>query len=527
MKDTTMVRRRTTMSAALVAGLAGAALLGAPAANGADSVFYVDPQTQAARWVVANPNDPRMPVIRDRIAAVPQGRWFTTTNTSAVRAQVDGFVGAAAAAGKIPILVVYDMPNRDCGGASSGGAPSHTAYRQWIDQVAAGLAGRPATIILEPDVLALMSDCMNESQQAEVRASMAYAGQRLKSGSGQARVYFDAAHSAWLSPSAMAARLVAAGIANSADGISTNVSNYRSSSAEISYAKAVLAATGVSRLRAVIDTSRNGNGPLGSEWCDPAGRAIGTPSTNATGDSMIDAFLWIKLPGEADGCIAGAGQFVPQRAFDLANAAGGGDTTPPSVPGTPTVSGVTSSGAVLSWTAATDNVGVAGYNVYREQGATDPLLASPSGPSATLTGLTANTAYQVYIRARDAAGNLSANSAAATFTTLPGGGGTSPCSIRYVPNTWNTGFTAEVNITNGGTATIDGWTLTFRFTDNQTITGRWNATVTQNQQGVTATPVDHNRTIAPNGTVSFGFQGTHSGANPSPTAFTLNGNPCT
>ena len=523
-----MIRRRTTMAAALVAGLAGAALLGAPAANGADSVFYVDSQTQAARWVAANPNDSRTPVIRDRIAGVPQGRWFTTTNTSAVRAQVDVFVGAAAAVGKIPIMVVYNMPNRDCGGASSGGAPNHTAYRQWIDQVAAGLAGRPATIILEPDVLALMSDCMNESQQAEVRASMAYAGQRLKAGSAQARVYFDSAHSAWLSPSAMAARLVAAGIANSADGISTNVSNYRATGAEISYAKAVIAATGVSRLRAVIDTSRNGNGPLGNEWCDPAGRAIGTPSTNATGDSMIDAFLWVKLPGEADGCIAGAGQFVPQRAFDLAIAAGGGgDTTPPSVPGTPAVSGVTSSGAVLSWTASTDNGGVAGYNVYREQGATDTLLASPPGPSATLTGLTANTAYQVYIRARDAAGNLSANSAPATFATLPGAGGTAPCNIRYVQNSWSNGFTADVFITNTGTATTDGWTLTFRFTENQTITGRWNATVTQNQQTVTATPSDHNRTIAPNTTVSFGFQGTHTGSNPSPTAFTLNGNPCT
>jgi endoglucanase len=309
-------------AAALAASVVGAALLGAPAAHGADSVFYVDPDTQAARWVAANPGDSRMPVIRDRIASVPQGRWFTTTNTSTVRTQVDAFTGAAAAAGKIPILVVYNMPNRDCGGASSGGAPNHPAYRAWIDQVAAGLSGRPATIILEPDVLALMSDCMTPQQQADTSASMAYAGQRLKAGSAQARVYFDAAHSAWLSPSAMAARLVAANIATSADGISTNVSNYRASSNEINYAKAVIAATGVSRLRAVIDTSRNGNGPLGSEWCDPAGRAIGTPSTNTTGDTMIDAFLWIKLPGEADGCIATAGQFVPQRAFDLATARG-------------------------------------------------------------------------------------------------------------------------------------------------------------------------------------------------------------
>jgi endoglucanase len=309
-----MVLRKWVVGIGVVAGVAASA---SPAAA-APSVFYVDPQTKAAEWVAANPNDSRTPVIRDRIASVPQPRWFTTTNTSTVRAQVDSFVGAAAAAGKIPILVVYDIPNRDCGGASSGGAPSHQAYRAWVDEVAAGLAGRPAYIVLEPDVLPLMTDCQNATQQAETRSSLAYAGKKLKSGSAQAKVYFDIGHSAWLSASEAANRLTAADISNSADGISTNVSNYRTSSAEISYAKAVLRNIGDSRLHAVIDTSRNGNGPLGNEWCDPAGRRIGTPSTTETGDPQLDAFLWVKLPGEADGCIATAGQFVPQRAYELA-----------------------------------------------------------------------------------------------------------------------------------------------------------------------------------------------------------------
>jgi endoglucanase len=298
--------------------LAGAAASASPAAA-APSVFYVDPETNAARWVAANPNDSRAPVIRDRIANVPQARWFTTTNTSTVRAQVDGFVGAAAAAGKIPIMVVYNIPNRDCGGASSGGAPSHSAYRAWVDEVAAGLAGRPAYIVLEPDVLPLMTNCQSAGQQAETSSSMAYAGKRLKAGSAQAKVYFDIGHSAWLSPGEAASRLRAADISNSADGISTNVSNYRTTSDEIAFAKGVLASLGDGRLRAVIDTSRNGNGPLGEEWCDPPGRRIGTPSTTETGDAQIAAFLWVKLPGEADGCIATAGQFVPQRAYELAN----------------------------------------------------------------------------------------------------------------------------------------------------------------------------------------------------------------
>jgi endoglucanase len=311
----------------LVAGLVALSVSGGTTVQAAESAFYVDPSSSSARWVAANPGDSRTPVIRDRIASVPQARWYTTTNTSTVRSEVSSFVGAAAAAGKIPILVVYNVPNRDCGGPSGGGAPSHAAYRAWVDEVAAGLAGRPATIVLEPDVLPLMTNCQNTDQQNQTKASMAYAGKKLKSGSAQAKVYFDIGHSAWLSPAEAANRLRGAEISSSADGISTNVSNYRHTSDEVNFAKAVLNSVGDSRLKAVVDTSRNGNGPAGSEWCDPAGRAIGTPSTTNTGDARIDAFLWIKLPGESDGCIAPAGQFVPQRAYELAMAAGPTTTT--------------------------------------------------------------------------------------------------------------------------------------------------------------------------------------------------------
>jgi endoglucanase len=298
----------------------GATPTGGREPSAAHGAFYVDPETAAARWVAANPGDPRARVIRDSIAAVPQARWLTRDNTSTVRAEVAAFVGAAAAAGKTPILVVYNIPNRDCSGASAGGLPSHDAYRRWVDQVAAGLAGRPAAIVLEPDVLPLMSNCLDGSGQARVQASMAYAVRRLKGASARAKVYLDAGHSNWLSPAEMASRLRPAGIADGADGISTNVSNYRATRDEVAYAKKVLSAVGVARLRAVVDTSRNGNGPRGDEWCDPKGRAIGTPSTTRTGEEKIAAFLWVKLPGESDGCIAGAGQFVPGRAYELATA---------------------------------------------------------------------------------------------------------------------------------------------------------------------------------------------------------------
>ncbi|ONI80738.1 endoglucanase [Saccharothrix sp. ALI-22-I] len=339
-----MTRRKQTaaaclLSSALLAGAVALAVGGGATAQAADSAFYVDPSSSSAKWVAANPGDWRASLIRDRIASVPQARWYTTTNTSTVRSEVSSFVGAAASAGKIPILVVYNIPNRDCGGASGGGAPSHSAYRAWVDEVAAGLAGRPATIVLEPDVLPIMSNCQNADQQSQTRASMSYAGKKLKSGSAQAKVYYDIGNSAWLSPSEAANRLRAADISNSADGISSNVSNYRSTSDEVNFVKNVLNAVGDSRLKAVVDTSRNGNGPQGTEWCDPPGRAIGTPSTTNTGDARIAAFLWVKLPGEADGCIAPAGQFVPQRAYDLAIAAGPTSTTTSTTTTTTTTTG--------------------------------------------------------------------------------------------------------------------------------------------------------------------------------------------
>ncbi|GAA4917434.1 glycoside hydrolase family 6 protein [Streptomonospora salina] len=310
---------RPILGAALITAAAVAA--GPTPASAAESEFYVNPDTAAAQWVRDNPQDSRADVIANRIADVPQGTWFTEYNPDSVQGEVDALVGAAESDGTTPIMVVYNIPNRDCSNHSGGGAPDHSSYRDWVDQVAAGLDGRPATIVVEPDVLSLMSDCMDQGQQNQVMDSIAYAGKTLMAGSSQARVYFDAGHSGWHSPGEIASRLNGADIANSAHGVATNTSNYNRTDDEVSYARQIVDATGHSDLRAVVDTSRNGNGPQGSEWCDPEGRALGTESTTDTGSSVVDAFLWVKLPGEADGCAASAGEFVPQLAYDMAMAA--------------------------------------------------------------------------------------------------------------------------------------------------------------------------------------------------------------
>ncbi|MCF0091615.1 cellulose binding domain-containing protein [Micromonospora sp. MH99] len=110
-------------------------------------------------------------------------------------------------------------------------------------------------------------------------------------------------------------------------------------------------------------------------------------------------------------------------------------------------------------------------------------------------------------------------------TTPPPSGGAS-CAVKYTANSWNNGFTADVQITNTGSSALNGWTLTYSLPGGQQVTNAWNATVSQSGSTVTARNVSHNGSIAPGGTASFGYQGTLSGSYSSPTSFSLNGANC-
>jgi endoglucanase len=102
----------------------------------------------------------------------------------------------------------------------------------------------------------------------------------------------------------------------------------------------------------------------------------------------------------------------------------------------------------------------------------------------------------------------------------------SSCKVSYATNQWSGGFTANLMITNTGTTTLNGWTLTFNFPGSQTITQGWGAVFSQQGNAATITNASYNSTLAPAASVNPGFNGSWSGSNPSPTSFSLNGKVC-
>jgi endoglucanase len=285
--------------------------------------LWVDPHTlagQAVRSLAAAGRRAERDLIA-RIAETPQAAWFGEWTGEDPSAAVAAYTARAHASGALPVLVAYHRPHRDGGGFSAGGASGAAAYRTWVDRFAAAMNG-PAVVIVEPDALAQL-DGLAGAEAREAIALVRYAGAAFAARPDVA-VYLDAGHSAWLPPPVIAERLTAAGVPG-VRGFSLNVSNYRSTADEVAYGSEVSRLLGGGRF--VVDTGRNGRGPAADGgWCNPPGRGIGRRPTTNTGHPLVDAYLWIKAPGESDGpCHGGpaAGEFWLEGALALARADGG------------------------------------------------------------------------------------------------------------------------------------------------------------------------------------------------------------
>ena len=234
------------------------------------------------------------------------------------------------------------------------------------------------------------------------------------------------------------------------------------------------AASTATSIDAFVDASKIDRRTHRGAWCNQSGAGIGElPTVSPAGyaSSHLDAFVWIKPPGESDGAstdipntegkrfdrmcdptysapnlknnLSGAladsplaGQWFAAQFTQLVQNAypviGGttppaNDTTPPSVPGGLTATAPSSSSITLAWTASTDDSGIAPtYDVYRST----TLVTNVAGTSYTDTGLTPSTPYSYTVRARDGSNNISTPSTAASATTQAGVIGTTPVGIN-------------------------------------------------------------------------------------------------
>lgn len=240
------------------------------------------------------------------IAKTAQPLWFSNEYypTKSVAGIARGYVARAIEAKKTPMMVVYSIPDRDCGQHSSGGLPGGKAYKAWITQFARGIKGSKSMVILEPDAIPFYGNpaCRN----AGGRLGLLRFATRTISKAG-AWVYLDAGHSDWTPYDERAQLLKKAGVGY-ARGFSTNVSNFRPLGAEKKYASYLIAKLrklGVKGVRYVVDTSRNGAAnPISGDVINPTWALLGS-KPKLVFKGPFDGTLWVKHPGESDGPVNG------------------------------------------------------------------------------------------------------------------------------------------------------------------------------------------------------------------------------
>jgi endoglucanase len=256
----------------------------------------------------------------DFLAAQPTVYWLTPEldPIDEVWDRIAHLAAEARAQDAALAVVVYGLPGRDCGNHSAGGLdPSD--YVAWTDLIGQALRNAQDVqkiVVLEPDSLALAPECGNVGERNE---QLSGAVDRLTG--VDTWIYLDGGHSAWLPADQMADLIRGVGALDRIRGFATNVSNYQETTDEFAYAHEVSVLLGGAH--ALVDTSRNGAGPAGAEWCNPSGRLVGEPG-GTYGDDVVDTNLWIKPPGESDGTCNGgpaAGAWWPAGAVELTRVA--------------------------------------------------------------------------------------------------------------------------------------------------------------------------------------------------------------
>src|SRR5467141_1734216 len=184
------------------------------------------------------------------------------------------------------------------------------------------------------------------------------------------------------------------------------------------------------------------------------GVQIATPATTSFADTGLSAATTYSYTVAARDA---AGNLSPDSTSVSVTTGSTADTTPPTTPTGLTAVAAGSTGVNLSWSASTDNVGVTGYIVRRN----GVQVATPATTSFADTGLSAATTYSYTVAARDAAGNISANSTSVSVTladttppTTPAGltaaaAGSTGANLSWSASTDNVGVTGYIVRRNG------------------------------------------------------------------------------
>ena len=314
----------------------------APAKNPFEGAeFYRDPE-YAKKVDSTQTDDPAVKAMLAKLKQNPTGLWL---DRIAAIEQLPKWLDDAAAQAKkkkkpvVPVVVVYDLPNRDCSAKASAGElrvedGGEERYRkEFIDPIAAEFAKRPdqrIVVVLEPDSLPNMVSNLEVEMcgksELVYKHSIAYAIAKLSL--PNVYIYVDAAHAGWLGwihnrrgfAKIMKEVLDMAGGTNRIRGFATNTSNYNALEGdwgkklepstptpnEYAYVQGLsetLAEEGVKGVSFIIDTSRNGvqeSRTVWGNWCNIAKAGIGERPKVAP-RPLLDAYFWIKPPGDSDG----------------------------------------------------------------------------------------------------------------------------------------------------------------------------------------------------------------------------------
>jgi cellulose 1,4-beta-cellobiosidase len=293
-----------------------------------------------------------------KLAALPTAVWLDDiAHAQTASRWLDDALQQPGASGPpaLPVFVIYDLPNRDCAAQASNGELTvdrngESRYqRDYIDLIAAQFrahGSQPIVAIIEPDSLANVATNLAvekcAASEAVYRRAVAYAVAKLSL--PNVSLYLDAAHAGWLGwgknlpkiATVFKQVLALAGGPERIRGFVVNVANYdvaRNPSArrndpdepgpdELTYVadlSRALAAVGITGKGFIIDTGRNGRGGIRSapgNWCNIKGAGLGE-RPRAAPAPLVDAYYWIKVPGESDGTSdAAAPRFDPNCVSD-------------------------------------------------------------------------------------------------------------------------------------------------------------------------------------------------------------------